>query len=241
MHNISLRHLIPKPIRIKLGFLYSSLLGKNKNELRYWKGRWQAEGKQFNNDFYQSLMLSIAGESDSGFLKDKVVGDFGCGPRGSLEWAKNPRERIGIDVQADVYVAKFDLSGHSMKYVTSTEKKIPLPCNYFDVLYCVNAIDHVKHFELICRELLRILKPSGDFIASINLGEPPSNCEPQCLSEEMIHTCLLKHLNVKSYRLTEQGPPDNKYKHAYNGHPLLDKLPEGSKGLLWVRATKPAE
>ena len=58
-----------------------------------------------------------------------------------------------------------------MCYVRSTEKTIPLPSNYVDVLFTLNAIDHVARFEVMCKEILRILAPGGDFFASFNLDD----------------------------------------------------------------------
>ncbi len=56
-------------------------------ELGYWSGRFESEGT-LSNKHYQGLMLSLSGKTKE-FFANKVVGDFGCGPRGSLEWADN--------------------------------------------------------------------------------------------------------------------------------------------------------
>jgi ubiquinone/menaquinone biosynthesis C-methylase UbiE len=209
---------------------------KGTAELSFWKREYEQEGRKFENSWYRRDMLAMAGEEDGAFLADKIVADFGCGPRGSLEWATSAKERIGIDVLADVYKATFDLSVYSMRFVTSTEDAIPLPSNYVDVLFTANAIDHVDNFERMCNELLRVLKPGGDFIGSFNLHEPPTPCEPQSLDENLVKKHLLNHLHVRSYRVAPKGPREERYLHFWDNRQLQGK----EEAYLWVRATKPS-
>ena len=116
-------------------------------------------------------MLAMAEEPDDNFLKGKIVADFGCGPRSSLFWASSASLKIGIDVLADRYADEFtdNIISHGMIYLKSTEKVIPLPSNFVDVMFTLNAIDHVDSFSNMCSEIIRVLKPGGDFIGSFNL------------------------------------------------------------------------
>jgi ubiquinone/menaquinone biosynthesis C-methylase UbiE len=125
--------------------------------------------------------------------------------------------------------------GHGTIYVQSTEEVIPLPSNFVDVLFTVNAIDHVDNFDVICEEILRILKSGGEFIGSFNLGEEPSLCEPQCLDINMIDHTLLKSMEVTSYRLAAIGPAGDRYQYLLNNDLNYQ---EGGLGCLWVRAKK---
>ena len=127
---------------------------------------------------------------------------------------------------------------HGMIYVKSTEKVIPLPSDFVDTMFTLNAIDHVDHFDVMCQEILRVLKPGGELIASFNLEEPASSCEPQQLNEQIIKENLLEYLNVQSYRITKKGPEENQYAPFYEGK-LSYEI--GQEGFLWVRAKKPIE
>ncbi len=207
-------------------------------------GFWNAQLAQGQNDeqadlYYRKLMLAVAGEADDTFLAGKIVADFGCGPRGSLNWALSAAQRIGIDVLADAY-APLGIRQHRMTYVCSSEAVIPLPSNYVDVLWTVNALDHVSNLRVMCRELLRILAPGGTFIASLNLDEPPSLCEPQRLDERTIRALLLAELHVDSYRIAPQGPPENIFAHFSDGT-AAPSAPSSGPRYLWLRATKPAQ
>ena len=208
---------------------------KYASEVDYWRKRWEEESGILKNDHYRGLFLAIAGQDDDSFCKDKIVADFGCGPCGSLCWAKSARLRIGVDVLADHY-ARFSISAHDMCYVSSTETSIPLPSNYVDLWFTLNAMDHVDRFEVMCGEVLRTLAPGGRFITSFNLEEPPGIGEPQRLTEKRIKTHLLDHLQVDSYRVAPIGPASDRYKYFFR------EAPTGIDGprILWVQATKPA-
>lgn len=182
-------------------------------------------------------MLAMAEESSDDFLKGKIVADFGCGPRGSLVWASTAFLRIGIDVLADRYADAFtdNITSHGMIYLKSTENVIPLPSDFVDVMFTLNAVDHVDNFTPMCKEILRVLKPGGLFIGSFNLEEPATTYEPQQLNENIVKENLLNYLEVQSYRITKKGPKNDLYLPFFEGK--LSYEP-GQEGYLWVRAIK---
>src|SRR5262249_9726251 len=132
---------------------------KHAEELAFWKSRLVKDQGTFQNKHYERIMLGMAHESSQSFLRGRVVGDFGCGPRGSLVWADAASLRIGIDVLADAYADAFtdNVIFHNMIYLKSTEEVIPLPSNFVDILFTLNAVDHVANLPQMCREMIRIL------------------------------------------------------------------------------------
>jgi SAM-dependent methyltransferase len=236
--------MLPERARLMLGPVRSRLIGKTGAELDFWKSKLEDEGGQFENSHFERLMLGMAREPNADFLADKVVADFGCGPRGSLVWASPARIRIGIDVLADRYADEFtsNILSHGMIYLKSTEHVIPLPSDLVDVMFTMNAIDHVDHFSEMCREIVRVIKPGGLFIGSVNLEEPVSRTEPQRLNEAVIKESLLGYLTVQSYRATgiprqvSPGPADW-YERFFEGDQSYTR---GEEGILWVRAVKPS-
>lgn len=222
---------LTRPIMKALGI-------KHMYEHFYWKMGIKKYGEVLENDRYEPIMLAIAEEDNDDFLAGKIVADFGCGPRGSLTWAKSAQVRIGIDVLADRYADSFSniIKTHEMIYVKSTEKVIPIPSDFVDVMFTMNAIDHVDDFPTMCAEILRVIKPGGYLIASFNLEEPPSFGEPQTLSVEDVKTNLLNHLQVESYRISRQGEePDNEYAPFFEGNLVYE---DGDEAFLWVKARK---
>lgn len=219
------------PIRCLISNKYSS-------EMAFWNKRLEIDHGTFQNSFYKRFMLAMAGELDETFLNGKIIADFGCGPRGSLTWARSASLRIGIDVLADRYADNFqsNIISHGMVYVKSTEKVIPIPSDFVDVMFTLNALDHVDSFPTMCKEIVRVLKPGGDFIGSFNLEEPAAPCEPQKLNEQIIKQHLLDFLRIKSYRVTKRGPENDPYGPFFEGELSYEK---GQKGFLWVRASRP--
>lgn len=237
----SLRTKLPAPVKRLLRPLFDLGLrfrSKGEAEFSYWISQFEAAGGRFPNDYYEPLMLAIADEPDGSFLSGRTVADFGCGPQGSLMWATTAAIRLGIDVLSDRYIDRFgpELIRHGMVYIRSTEQLIPLPSDFVDVMFTVNALDHVDDFDAMCREILRVIKPGGELIGSFNLGEPPTRTEPQTLDEARLRTGLLDRLDVLSYRTARQGPDHSLYANFLRGDLTYNP---GELGYLWVRARKP--
>lgn len=229
----------PEPVKRIARPIRNRFRGKYDAELSFWRTRSFYENGHFKNDHYERMMLAMAEETTGDFLKGKVVADFGSGPRGSLVWARSAAMRIGIDVLADQYADAFteDIVSHGMVYLKSTEKVIPLPSGFVDVMFSLNAMDHVNSFPVMCNEVLRVLKPGGLFIGSFNLEEPASTTEPQRLTEAIIDRNLLSRLEIQSRRVTEKGPADDVYAPFFKGNLSYR---QGQEGFLWVKARKPS-
>jgi SAM-dependent methyltransferase len=234
----TVRTAIPEPIRKAARWVQGRFVRKDDAELSFWRTRPRRADGRLDNSHYERRMLAMAERPDAAFLDGKVVADFGCGPRGSLLWAGPAAIRIGIDVLSDRYADEFaeDITSHGMIYVTSTERVIPLPSGLVDVMFTLNAMDHVDDFPRMCDEIVRVMRPGGEFIGSFNLGEPASSTEPQRLNESVIEEHLLSKLEVISYRLSGNGPADDRYGPLVSGELLPYR--EGQEGTLWVRARK---
>jgi SAM-dependent methyltransferase len=178
-----------------------SVLTQNKyyNELSYWINCFNAENKCFRNDHYKKLMLGIANEKNDDFMKDRIVADFGCGPRGSLTWTKVPSLRIGIDVLVDRYfeIFKDEMINDDMLYIKSTENYIPIPTNFVDIIYTMGVLSRVDNFNQTVSELFRILKTGGEFIADLHINEPITASNPKKLTLKQVENTIIKHLDIK--------------------------------------------
>ncbi|HET8579487.1 MAG TPA: methyltransferase domain-containing protein [Nitrospiraceae bacterium] len=236
--SVRLKQSLPEPLKAILRPIRNRFVDKYASELSFWKWMLDAADGTFKNSHYERLMLAMAEEPSDDFLRGKIVSDFGCGPMGSLVWAKSASLRIGIDVLADCYSDKFtsNILSHGMVYLKCTEKVIPLPSNFVDVMFTLNAIDHVDYLSIACSEILRVMKPGGDFIGSFNLEEPATPCEPQRLNEKIIRENLLNFLDVRSCRMAARGTGSDPHAPFFEGNLRYE---QGQRGFLWVRATKP--
>jgi ubiquinone/menaquinone biosynthesis C-methylase UbiE len=214
-----------------LGFLSAPL--KYFAELRYWKKCLKADKGTFRNHWYRDAMLLAAGEQSDEFVRNLVLADFGCGPRGTLTWATEAKERLGIDVLTASY-RKLGIREQNMTYIECSETQIPLATGSVDILFTMNALDHVLHFPIICRELHRILKPGGRLCAFINIDNPPTIAEPSPLSEDLVQTHLLPGFRVL-YKARARKATTGKAYDGFRDESLQD--PHGEMFLL-VRAEK---
>ena len=80
--------------------------------------------------------------------------NIGCGPRGRLEWADITAQRVGLDPLVPAYL-KLGADKHKMEYVASGSENIPFPDGHFDIVACLNALDHVDDLDATIREVKR--------------------------------------------------------------------------------------
>ena len=137
----TLKAMTPESIKKITRPIRHRFIKKHNVALSFWRSQFEIEKSgRFWNAHYERLMLAMAEETTDDFLKGKVVADFGCGPRGSLVWASSALLRIGIDVLVDQYADEFTdtIISHEMIYLKSTEKVIPLPSGFVDIMFTLN-------------------------------------------------------------------------------------------------------
>ena len=232
----SLRAGAPSWLKAALGPVRNLFVDKSSSEMGYWQNRHMTEGGTFEQGNYREVMLAMLGERDDTMLSGKVVADFGCGPRGTLTWANGAAFRFGIDVLAQQYVKTFpELVNHQTVYVACSEQTSPMPSASVDVLFTMNALDHVSDLKAISSELLRILKPGGLFAGSFNLNERPTAAEPQTLTEELLEHVLMGQLETLEKRFSRIHSQQDRYREMLLG---VSTYEPGSEGLMWYRGRK---
>ncbi len=221
--------------------VYHALQNKHSAELAYWKKCYRKEGESFSNTHYEKLMLAMAQERDQEFMREKVVADFGCGPRGSLAWVHSAKVQYGIDVLIPQYLKYFyrSMRQHGMIYISCDEHSIPMPDDCVDIIYSLNALDHVQDLPAICQELRRILAPGGEIIGSFNLYEASTAAEPQSLSPEILEKYLLKDMQILHQMISAKPPKGYLYQPLIEGKPIALRGKE--EAIMWVRAKKAVE
>jgi SAM-dependent methyltransferase len=99
--------------------------------------------------------------------------DLGCGSGDSIELFRKHGLNIrwiGLDI------------GHSPEVLARTRKDLDL-CTYdgvntpfanesFDLIYCSQVMEHVRHPELLLKEVCRVLTTDGSFIGSVSYLQP---------------------------------------------------------------------
>ena len=152
---------------------------KRQAELAYWREQKAAEG-ELENTHYAMLFTKLF-ELEPSFYRDKDVLDVGCGPRGSLVWAREAHRRVGLDPLAEDYRA-LGTDSHPMEYVAAPSEEMPFENGEFDVVSTINSLDHVDDLERTVSEIARVARPGGHLILAVEVGHVPTWTEPQSLS-----------------------------------------------------------
>ena len=121
-----------------------------------------------------------------------------------------------------------------MVYVISSEKAIPLPSESVDVMFTLNAMDHVVNFGVMLKEIVRVLRPGGYFYGSFNLNEPPTFSEPQTLTKSIVIEHVQKQLQIMKCTMFPGGPKGDLYRHC--AEDCAEEIAE--ECFLWIRARK---
>lgn len=152
---------------------------KEHGEIAYWRNRRTLEGDLARGHYEYFYTTHFALTID--FYSGKRILDIGCGPRGSLEWAHDALECVGLDPLADKYL-ELGADKHRMRYVKSYAEALPFADNYFDVVCSFNSLDHVAHLDRTIKEISRVTKPGGLFLLLTDVNHQPTTTEPLTFS-----------------------------------------------------------
>ncbi len=107
--------------------------------------------------------------------KDSTVLDVGCGLGTILHFVEG--KRFGVDSLADEYLKMYEYpDGITVKKAFS--EYLPFPDNYFDVVFCSNALDHVTSPKKTMNEIFRVLKNSGYFVLTVEIFKEKRKRDP---------------------------------------------------------------
>ena len=96
-------------------------------------------------------------------------------------------QRVGLDPLVPSYLG-LGANKHKMEYVASGSENIPFPDAHFDIVACLNALDHVDDLDATIREIKRVTKPGGFFLLSVEIDHPPTPTEPITLNDVVLKT-----------------------------------------------------
>jgi ubiquinone/menaquinone biosynthesis C-methylase UbiE len=142
-------------------------------------------------------------------FKGKKVLDLGCGPHGGLIGFTDC-DKYGVDHLIEEYKKiGYPLDKHGIKYYQAKSEKLLFPNSYFDVVICINALDHVDSLRKTIKEISRILRKDGIFIAQINFHDNATITEPIVLNHKMLIRMLVKNnmilvKRIFQYRINQE-------------------------------------
>jgi SAM-dependent methyltransferase len=159
------------------------VLTKRRSEFAYWAEQAASEGELLNG-WYERAFTDLVGVPRSAYAGKRLL-DVGCGPRGSLEWAADAAERVGLDPLARAY-ERLNGGRHRMRYVEGRAEALPFADGSFDVVSSFNALDHVEDVGAAVAELGRVVAPGGRLLVVVEIGHEPTPAEPHSLDWDVL-------------------------------------------------------
>jgi SAM-dependent methyltransferase len=205
-------------------------------ELLYWLNV-RARSGRLTSDHYAGFYTDHFGLSVADYAGKRIL-DIGCGPRGSLEWANDAAERVGLDPLADQY-KRLGTDRHRMRYVASGAEAIPFPDGYFDVVCSFNSLDHVDDLDKVVSEIGRVVRPGGLFLLITDVNHAPTLTEPLTLSWDITQrfTPPLELVDSRRFEKKDGGV----YQSLLRGAAYDESDPAPRYGILSARFRKPGQ
>src|SRR5581483_3817763 len=172
---------------------------------------------------------------DRSFYAGKRILDVGCGPRGSLEWAHDAAERLGLDPLAANYL-RLGANRHQMRYLSGGAEEIPFPDGYFDVVSSFNSLDHVDRLDDAIAEIRRVIKPGGVLLLVTDVNHKPTITEPVSFGWNIVDR--FAPLRVQRSNRYEKSPSGGMYETLARATPYDDADPTPRYGVLSVLLAK---
>lgn len=131
---------------------------------------------QEKKEYYQTIIREIEWQAVEKFIPEKSEFlDIGCG-RGyamNLAYHKKQCRVTGIDPQADKYYEQYERTGNeytikpNFKIIKHNEEILPFDNKQFDIVYCSHVLEHIPNKILFLKEVKRVLRDEGVFIAGM--------------------------------------------------------------------------
>ena len=164
----------------------------------------------------------------SDFKVSTKILDVGCGPVSILEILPKSEIMIATDSLNDEYQKYFFRKKTNIKYKNFAAEKIPYENNYFDVIFCLNAFDHLEKPFVALDEMLRVLNLNGciyiefentsplvKLLSKFGYKKPLSEFHPHLISLDDIEKNLkTNHKNIE-LKIIDMKPEFNHNKIVY--------------------------
>lgn len=100
--------------------------------------------------------------------KNAKVLDVGCGMGDNLRYILRERDKFfGLEYAERTARAANRLLGDRAELLVGSASAIPFENNEFDLVLCIEVLEHIPHDKEGCREIARVLKPGGALIISL--------------------------------------------------------------------------
>lgn len=142
------------------------------HEAKYWRGQANGGEEQYHRwGWYTKVCFPLY------FRKKRFdglsVADVGSGPRGVLHWI-SAAKKMAIDPLMAQFIAdghRVDDNGVNVATCRIEEVGTIFPAS-FDVVFCLNCLDHCQDPAKGIEQLVAMLKPGGELVICVDMRHP---------------------------------------------------------------------
>ena len=159
------------------------------NEIKFWQDIYATENPKGYKPWTEKDCVEFSNKTFQRFevspeeFSDRTIADVGCGPWGIVTGSSKFLDEntdsknhlvIGIDPLIDFYLDTVKLlpDKENVKLIKSKGEDIPLEDESVDVIFSLNALDHVENYEVVLKEINRILKQNDVFYFAVHTLKP---------------------------------------------------------------------
>lgn len=128
--------------------------------------------------FQEKIQLSPS------FFVDKDILEIGCGPTSEIHYLGGTRLRVGIDPLANEWN---HLYRNDTDHICGRGENLPFQDSCFDIVLCINTLDHVQSPVDVLEEIRRVLKKGGTLVLWIQTYSLPASIREKLTLVDFAH------------------------------------------------------
>jgi SAM-dependent methyltransferase len=116
-------------------------------------------------DYVEQFYLQFSGSA--------TVLDLGCGGGESMDWFRGVSDDTiwhGVDIENSPEVRQRVRKNDLLISLNGVD--LPYADNYFDLIFCQQVLEHVRHPDKLIADAFRVLKPGGLLLGAVSYLEP---------------------------------------------------------------------
>jgi 2-polyprenyl-3-methyl-5-hydroxy-6-metoxy-1,4-benzoquinol methylase len=136
---------------------------------RYLRGKDVHTYLTWKMQYWQGVHGKVAPHIELG--ADAAIADIGCGPAGIFMFYSNTHRVTAVDPLIPMYerdLVHFDPSRYAGVAFVASALESYRPTEQFDIVYCLNAVNHVQDIQACYANLCAMVKPQGYLVMSID-------------------------------------------------------------------------
>jgi SAM-dependent methyltransferase len=103
--------------------------------------------------------------NSKGIKSKNIILDAGCGTGSNIIFFNQFGTTYGIDISP--VATKFCRRRGIKNVLTGDVSKLPYKSNFFDIVSCMDVLEHIENEKKVINEIFRVLKPGGKLILTV--------------------------------------------------------------------------